>query len=176
MYWVGLCLLVYFYLYFVYYCLYLCSLPVFILVNKSCIYNSRQKEEEVERRRISWRRGYCPQSGLVFSFHLSVGGVQRGALHFAGTTSSMRALPRSIWTTASGSVALFRCANIIYRTHSLGPNYQCRSANCYHLIPFLVQFSCFFSLCNILCYMQCEWVLSNIRKKNLHRKKQLHLR
>ena len=34
-YWVGLCLLVYFYLYFVYYCLYLCSLPVYILVNKA---------------------------------------------------------------------------------------------------------------------------------------------
>jgi len=32
---VGLCLLVYFYLYFVYYCLYLCSLPVYILVNKA---------------------------------------------------------------------------------------------------------------------------------------------
>ena len=35
MYWVGLCLLVYFYLYFVSYCLYLCSLPVYILVNKA---------------------------------------------------------------------------------------------------------------------------------------------
>ena len=37
-YWVGLCLLVYFYLCFVYYCLYLCSLPVYILVNKA-VYN-----------------------------------------------------------------------------------------------------------------------------------------
>jgi len=34
----GLCLLVYLYLYFVYYCLYLCSLPVCILVNKA-VYN-----------------------------------------------------------------------------------------------------------------------------------------
>jgi len=33
--WVGLCILVYLYLYFVYYCLYLCSLPVCILVNKA---------------------------------------------------------------------------------------------------------------------------------------------
>jgi len=34
-----MCLLVYFYLYFVYYCLYLCSLPVYILVNKAVYIN-----------------------------------------------------------------------------------------------------------------------------------------
>jgi len=42
-YWVGLCLLVYFYLYFVYYCLYSCSLPVYILVNKAVYIRSIQE-------------------------------------------------------------------------------------------------------------------------------------
>ena len=44
---VGLGLLVYFYLHFVYYCLYSCSLPVYILVNKA-VYS-----DDTRRRYIS---------------------------------------------------------------------------------------------------------------------------
>ena len=55
-YWVGLCLLVYFFLSFVYYCLYLCSLPVYILVNKA-VYIIRIYTAAVSTRRPAgkWR-------------------------------------------------------------------------------------------------------------------------
>jgi len=51
--WVGLCLLVYFYLHFVYYCLYLCSLPMCILVNKA-VYDTKIQMPRAVTNIVFW--------------------------------------------------------------------------------------------------------------------------
>ena len=51
-------ILVYCYLYFVYYCLYLCSLPVYILVNKA-VYNVIHRKQECIMRRLTRRETSC---------------------------------------------------------------------------------------------------------------------